>query len=230
MYKSLIPNGLTSMNLVFGMCSIFATLAENFFMASVFILLALVADGFDGRAARYFGISSELGKEMDSLCDLVSFGAAPAFLAYVLCLREFSLFGSFVAIAFALCGMWRLARFNVSVSVVHGYFLGLAIPAGGCLVATSTMLFHALSFDVKELGWIYPVLMLVVAFLMVSTVHYPDFKGKGEKIHIVAKIIAALMFVMILFVGRDAIIYALLFDVFATYATFGVINSLLKKK
>ena len=123
MYKSLIPNMLTSSNLVFGMCSIISTFNGNLFMASIFILTALVADGLDGRAARFFGVSSELGKEMDSLCDLVSFGAAPALLAYSLCLKDYGYFGWVTAIFFALCGAWRLARFNVNASVVHGYFM-----------------------------------------------------------------------------------------------------------
>ena len=71
----------------------------------VAVLLALVADGLDGRAARFFGVSSEMGKEMDSLCDLISFGAAPGVLAYVFALHAFSVFGGAVAICFALCGM-----------------------------------------------------------------------------------------------------------------------------
>ena len=80
-YRSLIPNMLTSSNLVFGMCSIFSTMRGDFFWASLFILIALVADGLDGRAARFFNASSEIGKEMDSLCDLGSFGVAPGILA-----------------------------------------------------------------------------------------------------------------------------------------------------
>ncbi len=70
MYKRLIPNACTSSNLLFGMCSILSTYHGDLFWGSVFILIALVADGLDGRTARYFGVSSELGKEMDSLCDL----------------------------------------------------------------------------------------------------------------------------------------------------------------
>ena len=111
MYKSLIPNLLTSANLVLGFCSILSTYNANYTWSTVFILLALVADGLDGRAARFFGVSSEIGKEMDSLCDLVSFGVAPAFLAYTYCLKDLDYFGWAVAIAFALCGAWRLARF-----------------------------------------------------------------------------------------------------------------------
>ena len=119
-YRALIPNMLTSSNLVFGVCSIFSTMKGDLFWGSLFILIALVADGLDGRAARFFGTSSEIGKEMDSLCDLVSFGVAPGILAYVFCLHAFSWFGCAVAICFALCGAWRLARFNVNVDVVHG--------------------------------------------------------------------------------------------------------------
>jgi len=229
MYKALIPNMLTSSNLVFGMCSIMSTFSGNLFWGAVFILLALAADGMDGRAARFFGVSSEIGKEMDSLCDLVSFGVAPGILAYVFCLQVFSWFGWFVAICFALCGAWRLARFNVNASVVHGYFMGLAIPAGGCFIATSTLLMNALAFDPHSLSWVYPVVMLVVAFLMVSEVHYPDFKGKGEKIYLVSKIGALLLFAAILFIGRDAILFALLFAVFGTYAAFGILNTIVSK-
>ena len=102
MNKSLVPNGLTSMNLVFGMCSILCTFNNNLTMGAICILLALVADGLDGRSARALGVSSEIGKEMDSLCDLVSFGAAPAILAYQLQLHNFGAFGWIAAIFFAL--------------------------------------------------------------------------------------------------------------------------------
>mgnify|MGYP003584880278 FL=1 len=216
---------LTSSNLVFGMCSIISTFNMDLFMGSVFILIALVADGLDGRAARFFGVSSELGKEMDSLCDLVSFGAAPALLAYSFCLRDYGYFGWVTAICFALCGAWRLARFNVNASVLHGYFMGLAIPAGGCLVATSTLVLTAIHVDPHTLGWIYPIAVLIVGYLMVSQVHYPDFKGKGETLYMIPKIVAVAMFGGILFLGSAAIGYALLLAVFGTYAVFGVLNS-----
>lgn len=227
MGKSIIPNALTSSNLLFGVCSILSTMNGDLFMGSIFILIALCADGMDGRAARFFGVSSEMGKEMDSLCDLVSFGVAPGILAYKLCLDAFGYLGWIVAIIFALCGMWRLARFNVNVGIVHGYFMGLAIPAGGCFVATSTLLMNAIGFDPHTLGYAYPIIMTIVAFLMVSHVHYPDFKGKGEKIYMVSKVLAAVIFIAILYVGSSAIHFAVLFGIFATYALFGIINSII---
>ena len=142
--RRMIPNLCTSANLLFGMCSILSTFHGDYFFGSIFILIALVADGLDGRIARALGVVSELGKEMDSLCDLGSFGIAPAFLAYSFCMHHFGYYGWIAAILFALCGMWRLARFNVNTGVVHGYFMGLAIPAGGCIVASTTLLFLAL--------------------------------------------------------------------------------------
>ena len=224
--RRMIPNLCTSANLFFGMCSILATFHGDYFFGSVFILIALVADGLDGRIARALNVVSELGKEMDSLCDLGSFGIAPAFLAYSFCMHHFGYYVSFAAILFALCGMWRLARFNVNTSVVHGYFMGLAIPAGGCIVASTTLLFLALDIQPQNYGLVYPVTMIAVAYLMVSHVHYPDFKGGGEKLFPVAKIFAAMMFASIVYFARTAPVQAVLTAVFSAYAVFGIINSL----
>ena len=176
--KSVIPNMLTSLNLVLGMGSIISTFQGSFYQAAILVVLAMVADGLDGRVARFFNASSEFGKELDSLCDLVSFGVAPAILAYAFYLKDFSAVGYVAAIAFATCGALRLARFNVNTTVVKGYFMGLPIPAGGCVLATFIML------DIKPDGIIFPLMVLIFGYLMVSKVKYPDFKGKGEKIRI----------------------------------------------
>ena len=225
--KWLLPNTCTAANLFFGMCSILATYEGDFFYASVFILLALIADGMDGRVARALNAASELGKEMDSLCDLGSFGIAPAFLAYAFCLHNFDLLGKAAAIIFALCGMWRLARFNVNTGVVHGFFMGLAIPAGGCIVATTTLLFLAMGVHPEDFGLVYPITMIIVAYLMVSHVHYPDFKGGGEKLFLVAKIFALAMFAGIIYISQAALVQGMLTAIFSTYAVFGIVNSLI---
>lgn len=225
--KWILPNACTAANLFFGMLSILATYEGNFFYASVFILLALIADGMDGRVARALNAASELGKEMDSLCDLGSFGIAPAFLAYAFCMHNYGLLGKAAAIIFALCGMWRLARFNVNTSIVHGFFMGLAIPAGGCIIATTTLLFTAMNISPENFGLIYPITVIIVAYLMVSHVHYPDFKGDGEKIFLVAKIFAAAMFAGIIYLTQEAIVQGVLTAIFATYAVFGIVNSLI---
>ena len=227
-YRRFLPNLCTSMNLVFGMCSILSTYSNDFVWGSIFILLALVADGLDGRTARFFGVSSEMGKEMDSLCDLGSFGIAPAFLAWALVLHNYGLIGVAVVIMFAVCGMWRLARFNVNASVVHGYFMGLAIPAGGNIVAMTTLLFVTLGIDPLVFGLAYPIKMAIVGYLMVSHVHYPNFKGDGaEPIYAVTKFFALIMFIAIIWLGKEAILPALAVAVFCTYAAAGIINTII---
>lgn len=218
--RSLIPNMLTSLNLVLGMGSIMATIQEKFFFAGIFIILAMVADGLDGRVARFFNASSEFGKELDSLCDLVSFGVAPALLAYSFLLKDFGYFGYIVAIMFATCGALRLARFNVNTSVVKGYFMGLPIPAGGCLLATFIML------GVKPEGIIFPLMVIIFGYLMVSTVKYPDFKGYGEKLRIIPVIIVGVMAVTIIFIViKTGNIWGILFVPFITYTVFGILNT-----
>ncbi|WP_337611787.1 CDP-diacylglycerol--serine O-phosphatidyltransferase [Mitsuokella jalaludinii] len=227
-YRRLIPNMCTSSNLVFGMCSILSTYSGNLVWGSIFILLALVADGLDGRTARFFGVASEMGKEMDSLCDLGSFGIAPAFLAWAFVLHNHGFLGVVVAIFFAICGMWRLARFNVNASVVHGYFMGLAIPAGGNIVAMTTLLFVELGVNPMAFGIAYPLVMAFVGWLMVSHVHYPNFKGDGaEPIYLISKIVALVLFLAILWLGHASLLAALAVALFSTYAVLGIVNSLL---
>lgn len=227
-YRRLIPNMCTSSNLVFGMCSILSTYSGNLTWGSIFILLALVADGLDGRTARFFGVASEMGKEMDSLCDLGSFGIAPAFLAWAFVLHNHGILGVIVVIFFAICGMWRLARFNVNASVVHGYFMGLAIPAGGNIVAMTTLLFVNLGIDPMCFGIWYPIIMALVGWLMVSHVHYPNFKGDGaEPIYLISKIVALVLFLAILWLGHASLLAALAVALFSTYAVLGIVNSLL---
>ena len=128
-YRRIIPNMCTASNLVFGMCSMLSTLHHDFFLASVFILCALVADGLDGRTARFFGVASEFGKEMDSLCDLGSFGVAPALLAYEFYLNTFGLLGCVVAIFFpnVICklkktlSVFEIVFSSIRISVLENY-------------------------------------------------------------------------------------------------------------
>ncbi len=215
--KTIIPNLLTGSNLVFGFLAIVAAYHEMFTAAALLVVVAMVADGLDGRVARYYGVSSEFGKELDSLCDAGSFGVAPAFLAYVYMLKDFGWLGALVAAVFATCGALRLARFNVMTGVVKGYFLGLPIPAGGCVVATFVMT------GLKPPGWLLLAGVAVFAYLMVSTVKYPDFKGKGEKIRPVPAGLAVLVGGYIIFAAS---LPGVLFAVFFAYAIFGILNNL----
>lgn len=214
--RSFIPNLITVLNLIFGVFSIIATFHGLFLQAGIWIVAAMVADGLDGRAARFFKVSSDFGKELDSLCDLVSFGVAPAILAYNYVLKDLDFWGVAVAAAFATCGALRLARFNVNTGVVKGYFMGLPIPAAGCVVATFVMI------GVKPPAWMLFVLVAVFAYLMVSTVHYPDFKGTGEKIRLVPIVLSAALAVYILYLYHHSVPFVIFF----CYAVFGLLNTI----
>jgi CDP-diacylglycerol--serine O-phosphatidyltransferase len=214
--RTFIPNFLTCSNLIFGFLAMVAAYQGAFMAAALLVFTAMVADGLDGRVARYFGVSSEFGKELDSLCDAGSFGVVPAFLAYVYMLKDFGWLGAVIAAAFATCGALRLARFNVMTGVVKGYFLGLPIPAAGCTVATFVMT------GLKPPEWLFALMVAVFAYLMVSTVKYPDFKGKGEKIRPVPAVLAVLVGGYIIFLSPPGVLFAAFF----AYAVFGLLNNL----
>lgn len=212
--KKHIPNLVTMLNLVFGMFSIVATLEGRDECAVWCIILAMIADGMDGRVARYLKETSELGKELDSLCDLVSFGVAPAILAYSFQLHEYGFVGILAAVFFAACGAFRLARFNVNTGVVKGYFMGVPIPAGGCVLAA--FIYMGIHLE----AWMFIALVLLFGYLMVSTIKYPDFKGKGETFGKIPAVIAAAVGLYIFITYSNS----LLFVIFFTYILFGLLN------
>lgn len=132
--KSAIPNTLTFANLGCGVMSIMMSVQENYMWAALFILLACLADRYDGKVARYLNVSSELGKELDSLADLVSFGVAPSILVFNV--YEFShlgILGYLLVLLLPMAGAYRLARFNVTQ--FDGEFYGIPITFAGLFMA-----------------------------------------------------------------------------------------------
>ena len=214
--KTWIPNALTSLNLVFGVFAILTVFNGDFNLAAYCVVLALVADSLDGRAARYFGVSGEFGKELDSLCDAGSFGVAPAVMAFVYVLKDFGWLGYCVAAFFACCVAFRLARFNVNVSTVKGYFMGLPSPAGGAVVAT------LLTANLQLPGWMVLAFVAFVGYLMVSTIKYPEFKGHGEKIKPAPVVVTLVIVGALLFLRPDSWLFAPFF----AFMLFGLVNSL----
>ena len=163
--KRFIPNAITLMNFALGFFSLFLTMEGLFREAAYAIFGAMAMDGLDGRLARRFNTVSEFGKELDSLSDLVSFGVAPALLAYTVNLFHFGRVGQIIAMVFALCGAFRLARFNVLNVETH--FVGVPITICGP-VLTFVLLFSN-SIDYR----IYPVVVLLLWFLMVCSWRIP---------------------------------------------------------
>jgi CDP-diacylglycerol--serine O-phosphatidyltransferase len=146
----ILPNLLTTGNLFFGFFSIMKSLEGHFYVAGVAVLLGAVFDMLDGRVARWTKGSSEFGVQYDSLCDLVSFGCAPAIMMYQYGLSAFGRMGWILCFLFMACGALRLARFNVmsGIGKASGDFTGLPIPMAAA-VASTFVLFMT---DMSEMG------------------------------------------------------------------------------
>jgi CDP-diacylglycerol--serine O-phosphatidyltransferase len=173
----ILPNLFTTGNLFCGFWAIISVFQEKFFFAAVAILLASAFDILDGKVARLSGATSKFGVQYDSLADLVSFGIAPAVLAFSWALRPYGRFGWLAAFLFVVCGALRLARFNVqSTSGEIKYFKGLPIPAAASMIALTILLYLRLI----ETGWVKDIIILimiwVLAFLMVSNIRYFSLK------------------------------------------------------
>jgi len=176
----ILPNLFTTGNLFCGFWAIVSVFQEHFEYAAFAILLACVFDVLDGKVARLSGATSKFGVQYDSLADLVSFGVAPALLAFSWALRPYGRFGWLAAFLFVVCGALRLARFNVmAASGDTKYFKGLPIPAAASMIALTILLYLRLI----ETGWVKDIVILVMiyvlAFLMVSTIRYFSFKELG---------------------------------------------------
>ncbi|MDX8045293.1 CDP-diacylglycerol--serine O-phosphatidyltransferase [Gracilibacillus sp. S3-1-1] len=165
-----IPNSITLGNMYCGFLSMGFTVHHYYRSAAALILIGMLLDALDGRVARRLNVKSEIGKQLDSLADIVTFGIAPTILfAYTNAIEggmlDFVLTGLFI-----LCGGYRLARFNVDTSEDLSHFSGVPITAAGGLLAFST-LFHA---HISAIGNI--VIICILSYLMVSTWKIPSFK------------------------------------------------------
>jgi CDP-diacylglycerol--serine O-phosphatidyltransferase len=174
---SVIPNLFTAMNMFCGFLSVIYSSSEQFFMAGWLIILAAVFDALDGLMARLTNSSSQLGVELDSLSDIVSFGVAPAFLIYSTYLFQFEVFGIILSSLIMISGGFRLARFNVQlVGFSKSYFTGLPIPSSGITIASFVLSFlnPDNNFSRPYADFIIPMILLLT-FLMVSKIKYNTF-------------------------------------------------------
>lgn len=179
-----LPNAFTLGSLFCGVYSMTLSAGEaspeKLYGAALAILLGMLFDGCDGRVARLTRTQSDFGMQLDSLADLVTFGAAPALLLWKWALAPLGFPGLVVAFAFAACGALRLARFNVlemrGAKGAGGYFVGLPIPlAAGAVV--SLVIAHHKAFGAAEVPAVpAAVITGVLAYLMISTVRYRTFK------------------------------------------------------
>ena len=214
--RVILPNMLTLIGVCIGLTSIRFALDERFGLAIIAIIFAALIDGLDGRIARLIKGTSKVGKELDSLTDMISFGVAPAFIMYFWKLNTLERFGWLLCLVYVICVALRLARFNINSnqepSWKDNFFEGVPSPAGGILVLTP-LIISLSSFDLFQFNYdiVVPIFFIVTSFLLISK--FPSYSFK--KIVIRRRTTIFLLFGIVLFFGL-LLIYT--FDIIAISA------------
>ena len=200
--RIILPNTLTLIGVCVGLSSINFALNQRYDFAIISILFAAIIDGLDGRIARLIKGTSKVGKELDSLTDMISFGVAPAFIMYFWKLNTLGRFGWLLCLIYVICVALRLARFNVNTgqapSWKDNFFEGVPSPAGAILVLTP-LIISLSGFDYIQLNYdvIVPIFFVVISFLLISK--FPSYSFK--KIVIPRRTTIFLLFGIVLFFG-----------------------------
>jgi len=178
----LLPSMFTTAGLFSGFYALIAAIQGRFELAAWALIIALVFDVLDGRVARLLHAESEFGSQYDSLCDMVSFGIAPAVLAYMWALTPLHKAGWLAAFMLAACAALRLARFNTQQGEEKRYFQGLPTPAAALMIATSVLLYE--DHSAQPNPWLWFVVSVTLAYLMISSVRFvaaKDFDLKQKR-------------------------------------------------
>ena len=179
--RVILPNTLTLIGVCIGLTSINFALNQNFKLAIVAIVCAAIIDGLDGRIARLIKGTSKVGKELDSLTDIISFGVAPAFIMYFWTLNVLGKIGWLISLIYVVCVALRLARFNVNTggepSWRDNFFQGVPSPAGGILVLSPLVYEQSrLNIFSYNIELITPILFIIVSILLISKIPTYSFK------------------------------------------------------
>ncbi len=173
----ILPNLFTLAALFGGFYAMVMAIDGRFEQAAIGVFCAMVLDSLDGRIARMTNTQSAFGEQMDSLSDMVSFGAAPALIAYVWALNTLGRWGWIGAFVYCACAALRLARFNVNTTVVDKrFFQGLPSPAAAALVAGFIWLMTDAGIDGADVRWYAFAMTLYAGLTMVTNVPFYSFK------------------------------------------------------
>ena len=223
--RMILPNMLTLIGVCIGLTSIRFSFNGQFDLAIIAIIFAALIDGLDGRIARLIKGTSKVGKELDSLTDMISFGVAPAFIMYFWTLNSLGRLGWLICLIYVICVALRLARFNINSnqepSWRDNFFEGVPSPAGGILVLTPLVI-SMTNFDLIKIdnNIIAPIFFIVTSLLLISK--FPTYSFK--KIVIQRQTTIFLLFGIVLFFGFiliypfvaisiSAILYLLMFPI-----------------
>ena len=217
-FKTQFPNLITLVNLFFGFLSILNTYIANYSLACYFILLAAILDSLDGKIARLFGVSTEFGKELDSLSDLVSFCLAPSVLVYILYSQNMpGISGELIASAPLLLGVIRLAHYNISENEDSSYFDGLPTTFNAIFICSLILYIESIKTiapEYSEPRFLLPII-ISSSFLMISRIKYPKFpllnfhSGKLNSIRLVISISILFFFLISILLNQQEMIFML---------------------
>lgn len=220
-----LPNLLTTTNMFFGFMSIIFAIRGEYSFGSYAIVAAAVFDLLDGRVARMTDTTSDFGAEYDSLCDLISFGMAPALIMYLWALQPFGRLGWLACFVFVACGALRLARFNVQPVDEKSHFRGLPIPMAAGIVASSVLCFRDLGVDASR-NWLLLFMTILLGFTMVSQFRYKSFKDLNLKSKQPFTYLVLGVLAIILIAIRPEV---MLFVTFFSYAVIGAARGVFDK-
>lgn len=217
-----LPNMFTLAALFFGFFGIVQAMNLRFDYAAISVFVAMVLDSLDGRVARMTNTQTAFGAELDSIADMVSFGAAPALIVYEWALRSLPSPRIALAAAFiyAACAALRLARFNVQIGVIDKrFFNGLPSPAAAAVVAGFVLLMDDLDIEGADVAWWAFAVTLISGISMVTTAKFFSFKSMGRRaISFTAIALVAVGFGLVL-VDPPKVIFA----VFVAYLASGYV-------
>ena len=203
MIKTQFPNIITLANIFLGFLSILNSYIEKYPLACCFILLAAVLDSLDGKIARLFGVSTEFGKQLDSLSDLVSFCLAPSVLIYILYSQNMpGISGELIACAPLFLGVIRLARYNVNEDGDASFFEGLPTTFNAIFICSLILYVENIKIIAPEYSnprFLLPII-ITSSFLMVTKIKYPKFpllnfhSGRSNSIRLAIMLFSVLIF------------------------------------
>ena len=220
--RVLLPNIFTLVGVCIGLTSIKFSFDGRFEMAVIAIIVAGVIDGLDGRIARLIGGASKVGKELDSLTDVISFGVAPAFIMYFFIMKDLGRIGWLISLIYVVCVTLRLARFNITSNAEpswkDNFFEGIPSPAGGVLVLMPLIYsFSEIQFIDVNYNILVPSFFLIISVLLISKI--PTYSMK--------KIVVKRSTTIFLLLGRVLFFGLLLVFTFNTILMSGLIYLLI---
>ncbi|MEY2804901.1 MAG: putative Phosphatidylserine synthase [Pseudomonadota bacterium] len=219
-----LPNLFTLAALFGGFYAIVMAMNERYDLAAIGVFCAMVLDSLDGRVARMTNTQSAFGEQMDSLSDMVSFGAAPALIAYEWALRPLGRWGWIAAFVYCACAALRLARFNVNTSVVDKrYFQGLPSPAAAALVMGLVWLMTDLEISGTDVRWYVFAICLISGLTMVTNVPFYSFKDFSMKKSVPFAVIVAIALIIAVINIHPPVVLFALFVIYGCsgYAVYG---------